>query len=371
MKNEINTIKGVNLGNWLVLEKWMKPSMFADVEAEDETWLCRRLSEEEKESRYHAHRSSYITREDFSFLAAHGFNAVRLPIPYFVLESQDGFLSCAQQVEDAMNWAKENGIQILLDLHTVPGGHNGTDNSGICGVCKWSVVPENRMRTLEILEGIAKRWGLCESLWGIEVINEPMCSDAPWGQYMSIQALSTVYPPEDPEEAKGSDNYTLAYLRDFYRDAYRVMRKHMPVEKKIVFSDAFWLDCWDDFYADPSFEGIVMDTHQYLAMPELAFGETRSIEKYEAHLHTLASQLAKVSEKFPVIVGEWSLSSRMTDLDGASQEEKERLIKRLADSYLNAVSNTLGWFYWNYRIDAPEEEKMIWDVHNCLPYINF
>ena len=28
--------KGVNLGNWLVLEKWMNPAMFADTTAEDE-----------------------------------------------------------------------------------------------------------------------------------------------------------------------------------------------------------------------------------------------------------------------------------------------------------------------------------------------
>ena len=30
-------IKGVNLGNWLVLEKWMSPGLFAGTEAEDET----------------------------------------------------------------------------------------------------------------------------------------------------------------------------------------------------------------------------------------------------------------------------------------------------------------------------------------------
>lgn len=32
-------IKGVNLGNWLVLEKWMSPGLFAGTEAEDETQL--------------------------------------------------------------------------------------------------------------------------------------------------------------------------------------------------------------------------------------------------------------------------------------------------------------------------------------------
>lgn len=32
-------IKGVNLGNWLVLEKWMNPSIFAGTSAADEYYL--------------------------------------------------------------------------------------------------------------------------------------------------------------------------------------------------------------------------------------------------------------------------------------------------------------------------------------------
>ena len=32
-------VKGVNLGNWLVLEKWMSPVVFAGTTAEDEYYL--------------------------------------------------------------------------------------------------------------------------------------------------------------------------------------------------------------------------------------------------------------------------------------------------------------------------------------------
>ena len=58
-------MKGVNLGNWLVLEKWMDPEMFAGSEAEDETFFCKGLPEEEKQRRYKQHRDSYITEQDF------------------------------------------------------------------------------------------------------------------------------------------------------------------------------------------------------------------------------------------------------------------------------------------------------------------
>ena len=77
-------IKGVNLGNWLVLEKWMNPALFEGTDAEDETWLARRLSSEEFAARLKEHRETYITEKDFEKIAGYGLNLVRIPVPYFI-----------------------------------------------------------------------------------------------------------------------------------------------------------------------------------------------------------------------------------------------------------------------------------------------
>ena len=37
---QIKKIRGVNLGNWLVLEKWMDEAPFNNTYAQDETWLA-------------------------------------------------------------------------------------------------------------------------------------------------------------------------------------------------------------------------------------------------------------------------------------------------------------------------------------------
>ena len=58
-------IKGVNLGNWLVLEKWMSPALFAGTTAEDEYYLPRQLSKEVYEARIKVHRAEYISERDF------------------------------------------------------------------------------------------------------------------------------------------------------------------------------------------------------------------------------------------------------------------------------------------------------------------
>ena len=38
-------IRGVNLGNWLVLEKWISEDLFSGTDAEDETYLCVQLGD--------------------------------------------------------------------------------------------------------------------------------------------------------------------------------------------------------------------------------------------------------------------------------------------------------------------------------------
>ena len=51
-------VKGVNLGNWLVLEKWMSPHLFDGTTAEDEYYLPTQLSREVYEARIQTHRRS-------------------------------------------------------------------------------------------------------------------------------------------------------------------------------------------------------------------------------------------------------------------------------------------------------------------------
>ena len=40
----LDYIKGVDLGNWLVLEKWMNPALFDGTTADDEYYLPTQLS---------------------------------------------------------------------------------------------------------------------------------------------------------------------------------------------------------------------------------------------------------------------------------------------------------------------------------------
>lgn len=135
-------IKGINLGNWLVLEKWMSQVLFLGLEAEDESAFYEDLSEKEAQLRLHMHRSYYIQERDFQHIRAMGLNLVRIPVPHFIFGDYGPGIGCIQYLDQAFVWAEKYGLKILIDLHTAPDSQNGFDNGGLSGVVKWHMPPE-------------------------------------------------------------------------------------------------------------------------------------------------------------------------------------------------------------------------------------
>lgn len=122
------------------------------------------------------------------------------------------------------------------------------------------------------------------------------------------------YPPADPELAAGSKPNTLEFLRDFYDRAYRRIRPHLAEEKYVVFHDAFQLHAWRDFVTRPNLQNVMLDTHQYLMMAEMA-GCVQTPEGYAAYIREhFAKEIAQVQKYVPVICGEWSLFNSCADM---------------------------------------------------------
>lgn len=166
---EQDKIKGVNLGGWLVLEKWMAPHLFDGTNADDEYYLPQELSEKEYLARITQHRSNFITEANFLRIASAGFNLVRIPVPYFIFGDRKPFIGAIDELDRAFNWAEAYGLKILIDLHTAPDSQNGFDNGGISGVCKWAQEPAEVEFELSVLERLAKRYHDRTALYGIEV----------------------------------------------------------------------------------------------------------------------------------------------------------------------------------------------------------
>ena len=380
-------IKGVNLGNWLVLEKWMSPALFQGTTAEDEYYLPTQLSPEVYEARIKIHRSEYITERDFVTIKSMGMESVRIPVPYFIFGDRKPFIGCIEELDKAFNWAEKYGLTILIDLHTVPLSQNGFDNGGISGVCKWAQNPDEVEFALSVLERLAKRYGNRKGLFGIQPLNEPITENM-W-ETMDIQNR---YAPADPEMAKGSAPITMKFLRQFYLDAYDRISAYMPKDKYVVIHDGFELMAWKDFMQEEKYSNVILDTHQYLMVAE-ARGCSQTIEGYLKYIREeLEPQITEMERYFPVICGEWCLfnslacgcdtkggQSVLNGVEGRRQEsfspeQKKEIYEALAKAQLELWEKGSGYYYWSYKLltDTVNTPGWIgwdsWDMGRCYDF---
>ena len=106
-------IKGVDLGNWLVLEKWMNPALFDGTTAGDEALkeiyrklrpgLPTQLDPAVYEARIKTHRAEYINERDSATIKSWGLNSVRIPVPYFIFGDRAPFIGCIDELDKAFN----------------------------------------------------------------------------------------------------------------------------------------------------------------------------------------------------------------------------------------------------------------------------
>lgn len=356
------TLTGVNLGNWLVLEKWMAPELFAGTDADDEWDLTHALDETRRRERYTTHRDGWISGRDFAYLRARGVSLLRLPVPYFVFGDVAPFVGCIEYIDRAFAWAERYGLQLLLDLHTVPESQNGFDNGGVCGVCKFHKTPEGVEFALTVLERLAARYGERPGLWGIEVLNEPI-SPALW----DALDVPRRYPATDPQRARGSEAVPTDFLVEYYRHAYRRIRAAAP-GVRVVFHDGFRMPEWYGVLDTNEFDNIVVDTHMYVMM-----AGQRDLHGYERYIaETFGRTLDEATQHFPVLVGEWCLDTKQHALTGMPDNDRRDYNQRIARAYLHAFEPATAWTYWAWRMNVDSPELDTWDFLRALEagYLN-
>jgi glucan 1,3-beta-glucosidase len=323
-------LRGVNLGSWLVLEKWMVPDVYRDTDASDEYSLCFALGDKAV-SRLQKHRETFITQDDFRWIRNCGLNAVRLPVGYWVLDAPKPFVPAADFVDFALDQALRNDLKLVLDLHGAPGSQNGWDHSGRAGEIGWHTDPNNIKETIRILGAFAQRYGKHPALYGIELLNEPI-----W-------------------------TIPIAVLKEFYQNAYSEIRKHTGAEVAVVIHDSFRAMAWQNFMKQPQYSNVIIDTHLYQS-----FGQEdaqRSAQEQVIFALKRKSTLEQMQrEELPTFVGEWSLALPYPSTRDLSSFEGELVTGAYADAQLLSFENSCGWFFWSYKMKSDG----VWNFRNCV-----
>ncbi|KAJ8517303.1 hypothetical protein ONZ45_g5473 [Pleurotus djamor] len=289
-------IRGVNLGGWLVTEPFISPALYepyADTANPviDEYELTARLRAEGRMSVLEDHYKTFITEKDFADIAGAGLNYLRIPIPYWAVETKPGepFLQGTAWLYflKAINWARKYGLRINVDLHAAPGSQNGWNHSGRLGDTNILYGPmgvANAQRTIDVIRVVA------------QFISQP--------QYKDVVTMFGIL-NEPQGNTVGQDA-----LSRFYMEVYNVVREITGTGEGngayISLHDGFIpRNQWAGVY--PNADRVTLDSHPYIA-----FGgqSTSPMSSYaRAPCDQWASSFNQSQAQFGVTnAGEWSLA---------------------------------------------------------------
>ena len=181
-------MRGLNIGGWLVLEPWITPSIFQNLDQSlgivDEYTLGEKLGTTAAYNNVlKPHWDTWCTFADFQKIANAGFNTVRIPIGYwaYALEDAEPYTQgAAPYIDAAIDWARGTGLKIWIDLHGAPGSQNGFDNSGHRLDQPGWQDGDTVAQTLAVLETITQKYAQPAYrvvVVAIELLNEPLTSE--------------------------------------------------------------------------------------------------------------------------------------------------------------------------------------------------
>lgn len=320
---------GVNLGGWLVLEKWIAPSVFKGTQATDEYTLCKELGAVEATKRLTHHRDTFITEEHIRAIAELGLSLVRLPVGFWLFEGVEPFVGGADRyVDTLLGWAHANGLGVILDFHAAPGSQNGWDHSGRSGAMQWHKA-SNIAASLAFVESLSRRYGHHSSLVGIELLNEPH-----W---------------EVP----------LKELLEYYKAGAEIVRQQCHPGVEVIVSDAFRPEQMSKGLRR-SRQDVVLDIHLY----QLFTPEDRALD-LPGHLSKVQKEWGKLLQRLTrhhrIIVGEWS--SAMSELYNVHGERQHNYDSEAYRTYAHAqqrlfAEHGASWTYWTART----EDGRVWSL---------
>ena len=298
-------IRGANLGGWLLLEPWITPEIFRQLNGEeehivDEWTLAEFVDKDLAADILETHWETFITKSDLEILANAGISHLRVPVGYWAVDvtqeepfppPRDDSAGILFHLKKAFIWAEELGLKILLDLHGAPGSQNGFDNSGKRGKVHW-LDDGNVERTLKIIDQFCQllnKWVnegafKADTIYGIELLNEP------WGL----------------------DSKVWEEIRDrFYPEGYKVVRNSTGEEYSVTIQQGFrpWFNFYYYMSDKEAYKGVTLDIHSYHAFGPIWNVVANQEDAWNINLEAACLyhwELMNVT--LPTFVGEWSLA---------------------------------------------------------------
>jgi aryl-phospho-beta-D-glucosidase BglC (GH1 family) len=186
--NVVNTsgkvvpLRGVNLGGWFIIEKWMSP-LTSDTEPDTYTvmqTLNSRFGVSVQQSLINSYQQHWITTTDLDNIQSLGFNLIRVPVWYGQFYDLNNISNSGWRADafDELDWVVSNagqrGIYTIIDMHGVVGGQSRSDDTGRAGQNLYWTDSNAQGNTAWMWWKIAEHYHGNSNVAGYDLINEPM-----------------------------------------------------------------------------------------------------------------------------------------------------------------------------------------------------
>jgi aryl-phospho-beta-D-glucosidase BglC (GH1 family) len=172
------TLRGINLGNWLMPEGYMFKFKSANSPQLIQAMVNQLVGEDEARRFWKAYRDNYITGDDIKFIKQAGFNSVRVPFSYrlFVAEGEPQRLEGVgyELLDRVVGWCKQEGLHVILDMHAAPGGQTGDNIDDGWGYPFLFESPESQELAIKVWRKLAARYQHEPTVLGYDLLNEPI-----------------------------------------------------------------------------------------------------------------------------------------------------------------------------------------------------
>ena len=325
-------VRGVNLGGWLVVEKWISPKLFTfhpkteNLIECDEFTLCETLGKEGTKKLLGSFRDFFITEEDFVKMKDYGVNAVRIPFGWWLF-GESPYLETVSYLDKACVWGLKYGISILFDFQAAPGSQNTWAHSGKKSeIPRWDKSEGNVTVSEAIILLVVERYKKFPNIFGIEVMNEPR-----WDLNFDI-------------------------LSEYYKTCYKLVKAIAP-KWRVVVPDYPNEETGKRFVPkDPIIKKLTFDVHAYYV-----FGPFHESQTFEEKLYCIEDDGCIMNtrvkeEKQDVIVGEFALA-----YSGVAEINDDEM-REYAVFQLEMVEKANAWFFYNYKHTDKDE----WSLEKCI-----
>jgi aryl-phospho-beta-D-glucosidase BglC (GH1 family) len=336
-------LKGANYGNVFIPEDFFADNTFFIPNGVTKNYgkysLCDLPGDTEASMRNWL--ETQIQWEDFVQMREFGVNFLRLPLGYWNVVDMQGnpngpsfdaermgrlnsimpsFTYYREYIDKIMNWADQNGIWVLLDLHGAPGSQNGDSHTGCTVSGQFWDTDWNKLWTKNATLALAEICRAHNNCYGIELLNEP-------GNDLSRDSL-------------------IAYYQDVMRS---VRDTGLDVPFVIMDWNFQWWhyqNKWFNLFPPSEYGQVLFDTHIYDFKDTVWEEEADWDQTQWPPVKTIAN------EGVPIMIGEYTLSLSQdlpySEAQGWAQYVQDRLHQ----------NGAMGSAMWQWK----SSERQFWSM---------